>query len=67
MRRPGMILGATEETSMKKQMKKLVLSKETVRSLEVSTLPKVVAGISVEVPFCFPGESNGTLCTNCDC
>ena len=52
---------------MKKQVKKLALSKETVRNLKVATLTKVVAGISVEVPFCFPGESNGTVCTNCDC
>jgi hypothetical protein len=62
-----MVPGATGEASMKKQVKKLALSKETVRNLKVATLTKVVAGISVEVPFCFPGESNGTVCTNCDC
>jgi hypothetical protein len=52
---------------MKKQVKKLVLAKETLQRLEATTLTKVVAGFSIENHFCQPGQSDGTLCTVCDC
>jgi natural product precursor len=51
--------GATRETFMKKQMKKLVLAKETVRNLEETELAPIAGGTpSVDV-IC---KSQGTSC-----
>jgi len=44
MQGPGEVPVLSGEVYMKKQVKKLVLAKETVRSLEVVTLPEVVGG-----------------------
>jgi hypothetical protein len=49
---------------MKKKVKKLVLAKETLRSLEATTLIEVVAGFSPVNQFCQPGDTdiNATIC-----
>jgi hypothetical protein len=50
-----MILGATEEASMKKQAKKMVLSKETLRNLAKGELVRVA------------GEASTYACTDSVC
>ena len=49
---------------MKKQVKKLVLSKETLRSLEVVTLNEVVGGSALPMFAC--GGGTGGSCNICD-
>jgi hypothetical protein len=54
MREPGQISALIQESLMKKQSKKLVLAKETVRSLEGI---RAVRGGSYSGPSCDPLET----------
>ena len=50
----------------KKTVKKLVLSKETVRSLEVVTLNGVVGGSALPMFACGSATCGGGSCDICD-
>jgi hypothetical protein len=66
----GRVPGFTRETSMKKQVKKLVLSKETVRNLtEEHFTDLVLGGVSTGVASCLINcfYSQQPSCTSCTC